>query len=643
MPLSANRLLSSGAFILLLSLCLGCRPEVSPPLPQLKIEENIWTEWISARESNSRENITTPLPVPTDTNKIPTSEDRVPSLFYETGYSFPSLRARVFGEVVTIALQPHLKRVRALGISRLAFSPTESKVAIVFSKKFEPGESLLLLDLTKNAPEELIDNVYDFVWGNSDALLFYTLKPYGIPSELYALNRRRSEKILSADSPGESILIQGSTHKVLRIQKTYTPLATKVGILRFDTVQTGGPTIRWYNGSAVGCSDYGAYVISYSNNPLGELIFYPDGDDTKKSIVSGDKDNVLLGLVETSHGVIVYSGNGHSRHVSVVDSTGSIRKYFPPPPLLQLSASFSNGRISLYGESVLCPPEKLTELSDKIDEIKDRVELKTPSCTGVSTTLYKAHSRDGTLIPLTVTRMNRPERGVVLYVYGAYGVSLPLHYSDRLSFLAHEGYAIALCHARGGAEFGPHWHEQTRLLGKSLTIEDAESCVSKVGSLVPTASPVVGFGHSAGGWLLLQVAQKLPTYLSGLLLDAPMTSLPDGKRIPLTPSHRDLNAREELEWVSGFASPSISAIPHPKGTDIFTVIRGGDELVSPSSLAEWMDTTRRETSSVHQIISYVAKDASHSLNLPSEDERNVRLSWKEFLRGISMQQTLKEN
>ena len=632
-----------GSLIFLTCVAPGCRPEVtrsevssSPHQATESLlikEEAYWTGWISSREGNHRENLSTLLPSPLGARDEEGSNGQNPYLFYEPGYSFPSLRARVLGEMVTISLQPHLKRVHALGITRLALSPGENKVALLFSKKFDPHDALLILDLRKNSREVLLEGVYDFVWGDTDTLLFYTLQPNGIPSELYALKQGESEKIITADSPGESILIQGTIHKALRIHKTSTPVATKVGTLPFDQLRTDTAAITWYDGAALARNEGGTYVLSYRTNPFGDLHLYSSHTLTQKVIFSGTHQNVLLDLVEVPAGVILYSGNGHTRGLSIIESTGKILSYSPPPPLLQLSATYSRDRITIYGESVVCPSEKLAELPIHDDDSGNVFTLKTPSCKNVTATFQSTLSRDGTHTPLTITKIAGLERGIVLYAYGAYGVSLPLRYSERLRFLAEEGYAVALCHARGGTEFGPLWHEHSRMSGKLLTVEDAESCLLKIRTSLPRSLPVIGFGHSAGGWLLSQIARIRPRYLSALLLDAPMISFPN-KSESQDVSSRGITAREELEWVTNKTRPDLGMIPYPKGTNIFTIIREADNLISPTSLATWMNTIRTQASNSNQIISYVAKNAAHTLKLTPNDERIIYSSWREFLRGI---------
>lgn len=569
----------------------------------------------------------------TEPGKSENGETTPPYLFYEPGYSFPSFRTQVFGEVVTISLHPHMKRLAALGISRLALAPEGKKLAIIFSKKPDASESLLILDLTKNSIDALIDNVYDFVWGDSDTLLFYTLKPYGIPSELYALNQGVSKRLLIATSPGESILIQRGIHDTLRIQKTYTPLRTTVGLLTFENLRKGEIEIPWYDGTALAFNDQGTYVLSYGANRLGELLHYSPHTLNKKVIASGTPERALLGLVEIPQGVILYWGDGHTRSLSIIHSDEIIRSYSPPFPLLQLSGSYSKGLITISGESVLCPPEKLAELRIKGRRIEHSESFKKSICGNVSTSLQATQSRDGTRIPLTLTKLAEREKGLLLYLYGAYGVSLPLHYSERLRFLAEEGFVIALCHVRGGGEFGPHWHEQTRLSGKKLTVEDAESCLLQIEKSYPPSLPVAGFGYSAGGWLLTQLARIRPNYFSALLLDAPMITLPDraNKR---SPSHEELEIREELEWNGGKVVTELRGISYPKDTHMFTIIREADNLVIPSSLQEWMNTIRSQVSSHYRINSYLAKNATHLLKLTPHDESSIRSSWKELLGKI---------
>ena len=84
-----------------------------------------------------------------------------------------------------------------------------------------------------------------------------------------------------------------------------------------------------------------------------------------------------------------------------------------------------------------------------------------------------AKSSDGVCVPISLVRrrgMTKELAPLLLYGYGAYGISMePTFRSSRLSLLD-RGFIFAIAHVRGGEEFGRSWYEEGKLLKKKKYI-----------------------------------------------------------------------------------------------------------------------------------------------------------------------------
>jgi prolyl oligopeptidase len=116
----------------------------------------------------------------------------------------------------------------------------------------------------------------------------------------------------------------------------------------------------------------------------------------------------------------------------------------------------------------------------------------------------KAPARDGVMIPLSIIRRKdlKLDGKMPLWLtgYGAYGIALkPSLAASRLT-LMEDGGIVAVCHVRGGGEFGEDWHRAGMLATKPNTYRDLIDCAQYLhqhgyGSPQTTAIE----GRSAGG------------------------------------------------------------------------------------------------------------------------------------------------
>jgi len=116
----------------------------------------------------------------------------------------------------------------------------------------------------------------------------------------------------------------------------------------------------------------------------------------------------------------------------------------------------------------------------------------------------KVPAADGTMIPLSIVRRRGlPLDGkapVWLTGYGAYGISLKPSFSATRLTLLEDGGVLAVCHVRGGGEFGEAWHLAGMMATKPNTYRDLIACgeyLTRHGYGSPASLAIEG--RSAGG------------------------------------------------------------------------------------------------------------------------------------------------
>lgn len=125
-------------------------------------------------------------------------------------------------------------------------------------------------------------------------------------------------------------------------------------------------------------------------------------------------------------------------------------------------------------------------------------------------------ARDGVRIPMfLVGRRDVLEGGAcptIMTSYGGYGVSMTPQFSVFVAFLMERSCLFALPNIRGGAEFGPEWHNAAKRRNRQVAVDD----------FLSAAKWLIQSGRTEPGKLAIFGGSN-----SGLLVGAAMTQRPD--------------------------------------------------------------------------------------------------------------------
>jgi prolyl oligopeptidase len=133
--------------------------------------------------------------------------------------------------------------------------------------------------------------------------------------------------------------------------------------------------------------------------------------------------------------------------------------------------------------------------------------LKEPSkadFSAIAADEVRVPSWDGTMVPLSIVHRRDLARDgnnpTFLDGYGAYGISADPFFDPTLLGWLERGGVFAVCHVRGGGEFGEAWHQAGRRPTKSNTWRDFIACGEYlVKEHWTSPAKLAGTGTSAGG------------------------------------------------------------------------------------------------------------------------------------------------
>jgi len=232
-----------------------------------------------------------------------------------------------------------------------------------------------------------------------------------------------------------------------------------------------------------------------------------------------------------------------------------------------------------------------------------------------------ATAADGERVPISlVARKGAPRDGsapLLLYGYGAYGISMdPAFNSARLSLLD-RGFVYAIAHIRGGQELGRRWYDAGRLGQKQSTFSDFIACAEfLVRERRSDVDRLFAMGGSAGGLLMGAVLNQRPDLFAGAVAQVPfvdvVTTMLDDT-IPLTTGEYDEwgnpNERQAFEEMLAYSPyDNVTAQDYPA----LLVLAGlHDSQVQYWEPAKWVARLRALKTDDRPLLLKTNMDAGH--------------------------------
>jgi oligopeptidase B len=154
-----------------------------------------------------------------------------------------------------------------------------------------------------------------------------------------------------------------------------------------------------------------------------------------------------------------------------------------------------------------------------------------------------APAKDGETVPVSLLyRKDTKLDGtapLLLYGYGAYGMTIPAAFSTNCLSLVDRGFVYAIAHVRGGKAKGYRWYKEGKREKKVNTFTDFIAAGEYLAEQKFTSrGRIIAHGGSAGGMLMGAIANMAPDLFHGIIAEVPfvdvLTTMLDAS-LPLTP------------------------------------------------------------------------------------------------------------
>jgi oligopeptidase B len=239
----------------------------------------------------------------------------------------------------------------------------------------------------------------------------------------------------------------------------------------------------------------------------------------------------------------------------------------------------------------------------------------------VTRRLY-APAPDGETVPVSILyHRSTPLDGsapVLLYGYGAYGISIPASFSTTRLSLVDRGFIYAIAHIRGGKDKGYRWYSDGKRDKKINTFTDFIAAGEHlVEQGLTRRGRIVANGGSAGGMLMGVVANMAPDLFLGIIADVPFVDVLNtmlDKDLPLTPPEwpewgNPIASKAEFDTILSYSPyENVAAKPYPH---IFAYGGLTDPRVTYWEPAKWIARLRERSTSDNLILLKINMEAGH--------------------------------
>lgn len=294
------------------------------------------------------------------------------------------------------------------------------------------------------------------------------------------------------------------------------------------------------------------YIVTNDNARNFKVMKAPVGNPSKANWteVIAARDSVKVDDIDAfADHLVIYERQDGLKRIRIKNLRGSDDHYvdFPEPVY-----TFNAGRNPEYKTSTfrftynsLVTPRSVFDydMNARTRVLKKQYEVKG----GYDPAQYMservfATATGGVRVPISlVYRKGMVKNGtnpLLLYGYGAYGISSDPNFSSNRLSLLNRGFVFAIAHIRGGGEMGRPWYEDGKLLHKRNTFTDFIACAEYLIAQKYTSKEKLAInGGSAGGLLMGAVTNMRPDLFHTVIAHVPFVDVINtmlDESIPLT-------------------------------------------------------------------------------------------------------------
>jgi oligopeptidase B len=484
------------------------------------------------------------------------------------------------------------------------------------------------LDTGKLLADEIKNSYYSLEWADDNATFFYTIldaakRPYQVLR--HKLGQAHDPVVYHEKDERYTVELSKTSSKAFILINLASSLTSEVRYLSVkDPDGQFHVVLPRVQGTEYDLTHHGdSFFIRTSDSAKTfRLVEAPVKDPSKpnwKEVIAGRPDVTIEEVNAFENYLVTDERDKGLVKIRVHNfSTGSDHFIdFPDPAYavgLTGNAEYSTPVLRFSYTSLVVPNSVFDyNMETKQRDLKKQQEV----VGGYDSTRYTserifAKAADGAEIPISLVYRKGLKRDgrapMLLYGYGAYGISIdPGFGSDRLS-LIDRGVVYAIAHIRGGGDLGKTWHETGRLLTKKNTFTDFIACAEHlIHEKYTSADRLAVEGRSAGGLLVGAITNMRPDLFAVVIAGVPfvdaLNTMLDAS-LPLTVGEYEEwgnpNEKQYYDYIKSYAPyDNVAAKNYPA---ILITAGLNDPRVSYWEPAKWAAKLRALKTDSHVLL-----------------------------------------
>jgi oligopeptidase B len=505
-------------------------------------------------------------------------------------------------------------------VGNFAVSPNHRLLA--YSVDFEGDETYTIrvkdLDTGELLADEIPNTYYSLEWANDNRTFFYTtLDSAKRPHQVYRHTLGEPENLLiyHEDDQRFTLEVEKTSSRAYILINIGSAVTSEVRYVSADHPYTPFqvilPRVQEVEYDLTHHGD-SFYIRTNDNAKTFRVVRAPVSDSSRPNWQEflPKRDRATVESVHALRDYLVIEERDRGLNQIRIHHfpTGEVHCIEFPEPVysagLGTNAEFDTKLLRFHYTSLVTPACVFDyDLDTRQRELKKQQEV----LGGYDATEYQservyAKAPDDTEVPISVVYKKGFQRDgaapMLLYGYGAYGISIdPTFSSDRLSLL-NRGVVYAIAHIRGGGDLGKPWHEAGRMLSKKNTFTDfiaaAEYLMAEKYS---SPDRLAIMGGSAGGLLMGAVTNLRPDLFAVVVANVPFVDALNTEldaTLPLTVGEWEEwgnpSQKEYYDYIKSYAPyENVEAKEYPK---ILVTAGLNDPRVSYWEPAKWVAKLR---------------------------------------------------
>ncbi len=505
-------------------------------------------------------------------------------------------------------------------VGNFAVSPSHRLLA--YSVDFEGDETYTIrvkdLDTGALLPDEIPNTYYSLEWANDNRTFFYTtLDAAKRPHQVYrhTLGEQENPLIYHEEDQRYTLEVEKTSSRNFILINIGSSLTSEVRFVSADSpyepFQTVLPRVQEVEYDLTHHGD-SFYIRTNDNAKTFRVVRAPVSDSSRPNWQDflPKRDRVTVESVHAFRDYLAIEERDRGLSQIRIHHFPECEQHtieFPEPVYsagLGANAEFETQVVRFHYTSLVTPACVFDyDMQTRQRELKKQQEV----LGGYDPAQYQservyAQAPDGTEVPISVVYKKGFERNgstpLLLYGYGAYGISIdPTFSSDRLSLLD-RGMVYAIAHIRGGGDLGKPWHEDGRMLVKKNTFTDFIAAAEYLIAQKYTSSDRLAImGGSAGGLLMGAVTNLRPDLFDVVVANVPFVDALNTEldaSLPLTVGEWEEwgnpSQKEYYDYIKSYAPyENVEAKSYPK---ILVTAGLNDPRVSYWEPAKWVAKLR---------------------------------------------------